>query len=545
MELENDGVGGVPMPVAPKPLQDGLFDSYYYDAMVPADHELMLIDERVSFSFVLDEVQDCYSGIGRPPIDPELMLRFCFLKDYANLSDGDLEQECRYNLLYRRFLHLKGNARPPDSTSLTVFRGRLGEERMKACLDRVVQAAAAAGLVHSKRVHVDSTGIVADVAIQRLRGLALSEARDALAGLRALGLEAEADVFQPEWAALDGDSNYWETKERRAAHVLACWELLGRIADVYDALMDRDGWERVQEELILDHAALLEKVLQRQSKRKTSEKRDSIVSTEDPDARWNNRQEGKQAYAGYKEHIAEDEGSGIVTEVILTPANVDDSTQLRALVEGHERNVDATPEGVGADAKYHTGPNREYLAGEGIAAFIAVPGAKGSKQGLFSAGDFEYDAVGDCVMCPAGEIAVGGKWDAQEQGRTYYFRKAQCEGCPLRERCSKCKRGRTVFISDHREIMQAARAAKDSPAQLEGQVRRLGIERTFALQKRRHGLGRTRYRTLPRVRIGAYLNVLVLNIRRIVKALISSEQPEATSQPKPKLLCRGSIACAG
>jgi len=532
------------MPVSPKPPQGGLFDSYYYDEMVPTDHELMLIDQHVSFGFVYGEVQDCYSGIGRPPIDPAIMLRFCFLKEYANLSDAELEQQCRYNLLYRKFLHLKGNDLPPDSTSLTVFRGRLGEERFKACLDRVVQSAAQAGLVASKRVHVDSTGIIADIAIPRLRGLALSAAQDALTALDALGLATEAEPLRLEWAGLDADSDYWQTKERRDAHVLACWELLGRIADMYDELMDRDGWSGAQEELILQGAGLMEKVLQRKTKRRKSERRDLIVSTQDPDARWNNRQEGKRPFPGFKEHIIEDEASGIVTDVIVTPSNEDDSTQLQALVEGHERTVDATPEELGADAKYHTGPNREYLKGEGIDAYIAVPAAKGEKQGMFSAGDFEYDADGDCVMCPAGEIAVGGKWDEEKQGRTYYFRKGQCDGCPLRERCSKSKRGRTVFISDYHDLLRSARAEKDSPEQLEGQVRRLGIERTFAMQKRRHGLGRTRYRTLPRVRIGVYLNVLMLNIRRITKHLERLMTQGEGFEAGVGTPCRGAIACA-
>lgn len=533
------------MPLRSKPLQDGLFDSYYYDELVPDEHELMVIDRCIDFNFVYGEVEDCYSGIGRPPIDPATMLRFCFLKEYANLSDGELEQQCRYNLLYRKFLHLKGNERPPDSTSLTVFRRRLGQERFKACLDRVVQLAAQAGLVESKRVHVDSTGIIADIAIPRLRGLTLSAAQDALTGLDALGFEGLSAPLRLEWAALTADSDYWQTKERRDAHVLACWELLGRIAEVYDTLMERGGWTGAQEELILQHAGLIEKVLQRQVQRRSSKRRDLIVSTEDPDARWNNRQEGKRPFPGYKEHIIEDEASGIVTEVIVTAANVDDSTQLEALVEGHTRNVAATPEGLGADAKYHTGPNRELLDSEGIAAYIAVPKSKGENQGMFSAGDFEYDAEGDCVMCPAGEIAQGGKRNEDKRGRTYYFRKVQCDGCPLRERCSKSKRGRTVFISDYHDILRSARAEKDRPEQLEGQVRRLGIERTFAMQKRRHGLSRTRYRTLPRVRTGVYLNVLMLNIRRITKHLTELMLQDLRGEAGPAVPCQGDIARAG
>ena len=509
-------------PLAP---QDGLFDSYYYDSLVPCDHELMLIDQHVDFSFVNARVTDCYTGRGRPPIPPELMFRACFLKVYADLSDADLEEQCRYNLLYRKFLHLAGNDAPPDSTMMTVFRQRLGEERLKACLDDVVQAAAQAGLVANKRVHVDATGIVADIAIPRLRGLTLDAVKDALTALFALKQDALAAPLQKQWAALDADSMYWETKERRDAHVLACWELLGRVADLYDSLMAREGWSRPQEDSILEQAAVIEKVLQRKHKRGgTAQRRDLIVSVEDRDARWSNREQGKRPYAGYKEHIIQDEDSGIITEVIVTPANVDDGTQLQPLLAGHEANTDATPKGVGADAKYHTGENREHLADAGIEAYIAVPAAKGEKQGLFSAGDFEFDAEHDCVMCPAGQIAERGKWGEKEQGWTYYFRKGQCEDCPLRAQCSKCKRGRTVFISKYRTVLREARAAKDSPEQFDGQVRRLGIERTFSLQKQRHGLGRTRFRGGSRVRGGVYLNVLVVNIRRIVKLLVGPEQ---------------------
>ena len=106
----------------------------------------------------------------------------------------------------------------------------------------------------------------------------------------------------------------------------------------------------------------------------------------------------------------------------------------------------------------------------------------------------------------------------------------------MRERCSKCKRGRTVFISDYREIMQAARAEKDSPEQLEGQVRRLGVERVFAVQKRRHGLGRSRYRTLPRVSIGVYLNILVVNVRQITRLLVAQERSGVREIGAPRLL---------
>jgi IS5 family transposase len=408
---------------------------------------------------------------------------------------------------------------------MTVFRQRLGEQRVKACLDRVVQGAAQLGLVSNERAHVDSTGIVADIAIPRLRGLVLEALGEALETLAALGQAELAAPLQSQWEALVADSMYWqEGKERRNAHVLACWELLGHVADVYEQLMNRQAWTVAQEELILQQAALIEKVLQRQSPRKGSAKRDCLASVQDPDARYSNREKGKKPFAGYKEHVIEDDVSGIITDVIVTPANVDDGTQLQALVAGHEQTVGAAPESLATDSKYFTGGNLEYLDEACIEGFIAVPAAKGEKQGMFSPADFEYDREHDCVMCPAGELAEGGKWDEQAQGWTYYFRKGQCEGCPLRAKCSKCRRGRMVFISGYREVLLAARASKNEPEQLAAQKRRLRVERTFSLQKQRHGLRRTRYRGLGAVRMGVYFNVLVVNLRRIVQALVRQEK---------------------
>jgi len=526
-------------PFRPLQPQDNLFDGWYYDALVPDDHELMQIDRHVDFRFIEGLVGDCYSDhpAGQPPIPPERMLRLCFLKEYLNLSDDQLMQQCGYNLLYRKFVHLTGNELLPDASSMTRFRNRIGEERLKGCLDQVVAAAAQLGLVDNQRVHVDSTGIVADIAISRLRGLALQAAAEALEGLAALRQDETAAPLRAQWQALVADNMYWQQgPEHRDAHVLACWELLGQVGDVYDGLMQGRGWAAAQEELILQQAAQIEKVLQRREGRQGTEKRDCIASVQDPDARYNNREKGKKPYAGYKEHVIEDDTSGIITEVIVTPANVDDSTQLQGLVGGHEANVGMMPESLAADSKYFTARNLEHLDTECIEGFIAVPAAKGEKQGLFGPADFEYDAAHDCVMCPAGEIAEGGKWKQQAEGFDYYFRKGQCQGCALRDKCSTQKRGRTVFISTHRETLLAARAVKDDPEHLAAQRRRLRIEKTFALQKQRHGLRRTRYRGLSRVRMGVYFNVLVVNLRRIVQALVSRE--EQAQGPPPRLLAQ-------
>ena len=511
------------MKKSPSPLpQKNLFDDYYY-GMVPQDDELLEINRRIDFSFVREVVADCYAGYGRPPLDPEMMLRFHFLKDYTGLSDEGLMYWCSRDLIYRTFVGLEGNEPPPDPSSMSVCRTRWGPELMQECSDRVTQSAVEMGFLKQGRAHVDATGIVADVALRTLRRVVLDGLEFGLKTLKKLGLAELGAPLELEYEALAADSMYWETPERRDAHVLACWQLLQRLADVYDGLMERDGWTDKQEDLVLEGAVMIAKVLERRAPRRKSERRDLLVSVHDPDARYSNREKHKKIIAGFKEHIIQDDESQIITRAIVTPANVDDGTQLQALVEQHVDVVGAPPESLAGDSKYFTSDNLDFLDRECIEGFLAVPRAKGEKQGMFGPADFLYDEDNDCVMCPAGEIAEGGKWDEKAQGYTYYFRKKQCEGCPLRERCSKSKQGRTVFISAHRDILLAARALKDDPEHLAAQRRRMRIERIFSLQKRRFGLGRTRYRGLSRVTFGVQSIVFVANVTNIVKLMRAEE----------------------
>ena len=65
--------------------QAALFYEFSLDAHVPGDHLLRLIDRFVDLSEQRRELAPFYSAIGRPSIDPELMIRmlivgYCFVR---------------------------------------------------------------------------------------------------------------------------------------------------------------------------------------------------------------------------------------------------------------------------------------------------------------------------------------------------------------------------------------------------------------------------------------------------------------------------------
>ena len=81
------------------------------------------------------------------------------------------------------------------------------------------------------------------------------------------------------------------------------------------------------------------------------------VSPRDPQAGWT-KKNGKSRY-GYEAHVAVDEGSGLVREAVMTPADVHDSVPADDLVQGDE-------EAVYADKAYDSAERRAGLRGRGI-----------------------------------------------------------------------------------------------------------------------------------------------------------------------------------
>lgn len=503
----------------PQPAQASLYDDYFVRQLVPPNHPLLEIDREVDFSFVRELVGDRYCpDNGREARDPELLLRLCFLQSYHGLSDREVISRAQTDLAFRLFLHLGLEDPLPHPSLLTVFRRRLGPDRFQAIFNRSVSVAVERGLVKGRLVMVDSYGIVADLAIPRLRRLLRRLVREALSMLARWSGEAPALVEAQ--AALLADESWWQSQELREKDLAAWFALTLRVREAVaaaplpaspQAQRSRECW-----------LGLLDKALERQTKPKANERGDRLVSDADPDARWSTRERGKKAMVGYKQQIAVDPEHEIITGALTTPANVDDTQPFEELLDQHEANTQQRPQAAVADSGYSSGENRRALAERAMTDFIAPPTPKGHKQGKLSASDFEPecddDGVPQQVRCPAGQVAEGGHWKAQEQGWNFHFTQRQCEGCGLRERCSKAKRGRSVFVSAYHREHADARARQDTPEFMSAQVARLEIERTFAYQQRRAGQDRARFRGLDRVAVQVYLGCFMVNLVRIVRS---------------------------
>lgn len=93
---------------------------------------------------------------------------------------------------------------------------------------------------------------------------------------------------------------------------------------------------------------------------------------------------------------------------------------------------------------------------------------------------------------------------------------ARCTGCPLRQRCTTAKTGRTLHIDDHdAELVAARRAWANGDFADDFRRWRPMVERSISWLVA-HGQRRVRYRGVARNHAGLHLRAAALNLRRLV-----------------------------
>jgi transposase len=147
-----------------------LFYDFCLEDHVPEDHLLRRIDRFLDLSDVRQTLRPFYRTIGRPSIDPELMIRmlivgYCF----AIRSERRLCEEVHLNLAYRWFCRLGLDGQVPDHSTFSRNRhGRFRQSNIfRHVFEAVVRRCMAEGLVGGEGFAVDARLIQADANKQR------------------------------------------------------------------------------------------------------------------------------------------------------------------------------------------------------------------------------------------------------------------------------------------------------------------------------------------------------------------------------------------
>ena len=160
-------------------MQEALFYGFSLERHVPDSHMLRKIDRFVDLSGLRSHLGPYYSDVGRPSIDPELMIRmlivgYCF----GIRSERRLCEEVHLNLAYRWFCRLGLDGDVPDHSTFSKNRhGRFREsDLLRKLFKTVVARCIKEGVVGGEAIAVDASMIVADA--HRRRSVAKVEDLD-------------------------------------------------------------------------------------------------------------------------------------------------------------------------------------------------------------------------------------------------------------------------------------------------------------------------------------------------------------------------------
>jgi IS5 family transposase len=207
---------------------------------------------------------------------------------------------------------------------------------------------------------------------------------------------------------------------------------------------------------------------------------------------------------GYKAHVAVEPETGLITATALTPANAGDGPTGVRLLDGETPGLQ-----VLADSAYGSGEVRVAIRrARHRAAIKAIP-LRRAIPGGFNRDDFVIDHDARTATCPGGHTVT----IAPKGGATFG---ARCPSCPLRNRCTTAKGGRTLHIGEHdAELVAARKAWADGAFTDDYRQFRPMVERSIAWLVAR-GHRRVRYRGLARNQTGLATRVAAINLRRLI-----------------------------
>jgi transposase len=446
--------------------QGPLFYEFCLDEAVPDDHLARKIDAVLDLSWVYAELAPHYPTLGRPSIDPVLMIRMLIIGYvFALRSERLLCREMQVNLAYRWFCKLGIEHKIPDHSAFSRARNeRFRDSGIFRCVfERVVEACIAADLVGGEGFAVDASLIQADANKQR-------------------------SIPGSEWQKTCNP----ETASRAVKGYLAT----------------------------LDDAAF----------GAASDTTPKFVSPSDPAAQWTGAMRGPAFFAYADNYLIDVKFGVIMDVEASRAIRKAEVGAAKTMVERTEERFDIKPKLLAADTAYGSGANLNWLVKDkDIAPHIPVIDKSKRDDGTFSRDDFTFDKERNVYTCPAGKtLTTTGR--LVNDGETVLYRASahDCGSCPLKPKCCPKAPGRKIQRSIYEEARDVARALAKTPAFEQSRCDRKRVEMLFAHLKRILKLGRLRLRGPRGAQDEFTLAAIAQNLRRLAKMVVRPPPAIAT-----------------
>jgi len=291
--------------------------------------------------------------------------------------------------------------------------------------------------------------------------------------------------------------------------------------------------DRKEEKGESKHADLLEEKVKKLMKRKEEyaellrklkESKQNEVSLVDPDSRlMKNRGKIEPCY---NSHVAVDDKNHLIVDYNVTNAPAD-NCQLSAIAKSAKETLNAERIDAVADKGFFNFMEIKECVDNGITPYVPEQNRWGAgwvkKTGIptreFSSDRFVYDKGTDTFLCPAGKRLEFAYLDHAHEKKMRVYRTDACFSCEFfLTKCTRYKRGRTVWRWEHAEVVEDMKLRmRLEPWKLE--ARKRVVEHPFGTVKRAFNQGYLLLKGLRKTAGEVGFTMLAYNMRRVLNIL--------------------------
>src|SRR5207248_1446778 len=451
--------------------QGHLFYEFNLDEIIPREHLLRRMNIFVTgvLADVHQHLKPFYSDIGRPSVDPELMIRMLIVGYcYGIRHERRLCEEVKLHLAYRWFCKLDLNDRVPHHSTFSINRLERFRESdiLRHIFERVVAACMANGLVKGEGFAVDASVMEANAS--RYHGKAPNEL---------------------DWTDA-------QRQKRAVAEYLAALEAEAAEGNAPDD--DAGGG------------------LENRPPRRYERQPPKVISPSDPQSAWTAKA-NKRVQFGYGLNYLIDIENAVIVDVEATPARTyDEVAATQTMLDRTQERFDLKPKRLAADTAYGTGKFLGWLVKEKkITPHIPVWEKSDRQDGIFSRSDFRWDSKRSVYVCPNNKLLRTS--GTVHDGRTLLYRasKRDCDVCPIRAKCCTTADARKIPRDLHEDARDVTRRKMKTKGFARSREERKRVEMRFAHLKTHHGFERMRLRGLSGARDEFHLAAIVQNLKTL------------------------------
>jgi len=259
-------------------------------------------------------------------------------------------------------------------------------------------------------------------------------------------------------------------------------------------------------------------------------------SSTDPDSRMARSRKGQTFAPRFKQHAVCDDKAGIILDVQVTRANINEGRVLLEQVRRTQARTGISITTLTADASYSHGQNYAELEALSITPVIP-PQPQRRYPGHVPTSRFRYDPRHRVVRCPGGKTLQRKSRCAENSGWSFSARTSDCAGCALRTSCFSPKASRKIIriMDGHEALLRARRhhtRGWDTETRAHYSRHRWRAEGIHGEAKTQHGLARAARRGLTNIAIQSYLTAAVMNLKRLAKTTHKRTTQSHTEQPR-------------